>query len=339
MPDQFNTAGDVGYRATGLIIKKLLTTGNYNLVCARYGMPYTITKNNNTTAHWRRYDDLPHASAPISEGITPPAVPITSSDVTATLAQYGSWVPMTDVLWDTHEDAIPEEMVAKCGKQIGETLEIVTINTIKADTTVFYANNSGSRSAVNSPVLSGDFKRMERYLSNHKADMKSKMIKASQNVSTEPIDNSYIVFGHTDLKSDFEEMEGWTPVRNYPNGMRMHPAEVGTVNGVFRVLLTPLFSPWLAAGASDTTYLSNGNIVSVAAAADVYPVIVIADESYGVVRLQGFDAVRPAVVKPKAMVGDPLGQQGFVSWKTWYASVVLNSNWLLRYEVCATAQP
>lgn len=340
MANLFNTAGDVGYRATGKIVKKMLKTGNYKLCAGRFGSPWTITKNNNVSAHWRRYDDLPPATAPVSEGVTPPAVPITSEDITATLAQYASWVPMTDVLWDTHEDAIPDEMVGKCGKQMGETLEIVTIATLKSDSTVFYANNAGSRGNLNSPVLPGDFKRIERYLSNHKAEMITKMVKASQKVSTEPIDDSYIVFGHTDLKADFEGMEGWTPVRNYADGgKKIHPAEVGSVNGTFRVLLTPLFSPWLSSGASSTTYLSGGNIVSVAAASDVYPVIVVAEDAYGVVRLQGFEAVEPAVVKPKPVHGDPIGQNGFVSWKTWFTSVVLNSNWLVRYEVCATAEP
>jgi len=339
MANNFNTAGDIGYRATGKVIKRLLKNGNYKLCAGKYGQPFTIGKNQTVTAKWRRYDNFPQAVAPLSEGVTPAGRKLTSTDISATMSQFGDWAELTDVLWDTHDDAIPEEVVDKCGIQIGETIEVVTISTLKADTNVFYANNVASRTLVNSPPLAGDFKRIERSLQNNKAEYITKMIGASQKISTEPIDPAYIVMGHTNLKADFENLEGWTPVRNYADsGSRVHPAEVGSL-GVFRVLLTPLFTPWAAAGASGTTYLSNGNIVSVAASCDVYPIIVVGADSYGVVRLQGFDAVKPAVVKPKAQVGDPLGQRGFVSWKTWFVSVVLNSNWLARYEVAATAMP
>jgi len=336
---QFTAVGDISYRSTGVIKKKLLKTGNYKLCAGKFGQPFTIGKNQTVTAKWRRYDDFPQAIAPLSEGITPPGRKLSSTDITATLTQHGDWAQLTDVLWYTHEDSIPEVAVEKCGKQMGETIEVLTINTLKADSNVFYANNAGSRGALNSHPLPGDFKRIERSLSEHKAEYITKMIKASHLVSTEPVDPSYVVMAHTNLKADFENLEGWTPVKNYADsGQKLHPAEAGAI-GVFRCIFTPLFTPWLAAGANSIDYLSNGNVVTVAAASDVYPVIIVAEDSYGVVRLQGFDAVEPAVVPPKPSVGNELGQTGFVSWKTWFTSVVLNSNWLVRYEVCATALP
>ena len=339
MAHQFTAVGDISYRGTGVVKKRLLKNGNYKLCAGKFGQPFTIGKNQTVTAKWRRYDNFPQAVAPLSEGITPAGRKLASTDITATMQQFGDWAQLTDVVWDTHEDAIPEEVVDKCGIQMGETIEVVTISTLKSDSNVFYANNAASRGAVDSPPLPGDFKRIERSLSNNKAEYITKMIKASEKISTEPIDPAYVVMAATDCKADFEAMEGWTPVKNYADSARMiHPAEAGSI-GVFRCIFTPLFTPWLAAGASGTTYLSNGNIITVAAACDVYPVIIIAEDAYGVVRLQGFDAVTPAVVKPKAMVGDELGQKGFVSWKTWFTSVVLNSNWLVRYEVAVTALP
>lgn len=336
---QFTAVGDISYRGTGVIKKKLLRTGNYKLVAGKFGQPFTIPKHQTVTAKWERYDDFPQAIAPLSEGITPPGGKISSSTVTATMSQFGDWKQLTDVLWDTHEDAIPEIAVEKSGKQMGETIEVVTINTLRADSNVFYANAAGSRGALNSPPLAGDLKRIERSLSNSKAEFITKMIGASEKVSTEPVDDAYIVMGHTNTKADWENVEGWTPVRNYADSARkIHPAEAGSV-GTFRFLFTPLFAPFLSTGAPSTDYLAGGNAVTVAAAADVYPMIVVAEDAYGVVRLQGFDAVTPAVVKPKATVGDELGQKGFVSWKTWFTSVVLNSNWLIRYEVNVTALP
>ena len=335
----FNTAGDIGYRSTGKVKKRLLRRGNYKMVAAKFGQAFTQGKNQTLTAKWRRYENFPTAEAPLQEGITPPGRKLAKTDVTSTLAQYGDWAELTDIVFDTHEDDVPKETVNLCGDQMGETVEVVTIATLKSGSNVFYANNAGSRAALNSPPLPGDFKRIERSLSKNKAEQISSMIKASQNVSTEPIDPGFIVMGHTDLKADIEAMEGFVPRRNYADSSRaVDRTEIGSL-GAFRFLLTPLFEPWLVAATSSsgTTYLTGGDIST--GYPDVYPLIVVAKDSYGVVRLQGMDAIKPAVVYPKPVVGDELGQRGFVSWKIYYTSVILNSSWCARYECCATALP
>jgi len=309
------------------------------MVAAKFGQAFTQGKHQTLTAKWRRYENFPTAEAPLQEGITPPGRKLAKTDVTSTLAQYGDWAELTDIVFDTHEDDVPKETVNLCGDQMGETVEVVTIATLKSGSNVFYANNAGSRAALNSPPLPGDFKRIERSLSKNKAEQISSMIKASQNVSTEPIDPGFIVMGHTDLKADIEAMEGFVPRRNYADSSRaVDRTEIGSL-GAFRFLLTPLFEPWLVAATSSsgTTYLTGGDIST--GYPDVYPLIVVAKDSYGVVRLQGMDAIKPAVVYPKPVVGDELGQRGFVSWKIYYTSVILNSSWCARYECCATALP
>jgi N4-gp56 family major capsid protein len=341
MGQNFNSSGEITFRGTGLVKKRLLKRGNYKLVAARFGQAFTQPKNSTLTAKWRRYDNFPTAEAPLAEGITPPGRKLAKTDITSTLQQFGDWAEMTDILFDAHEDDLPMETVDLCGDQMGETIEVVTIGVMKAGSNVFYANNAGSRAATNSPPIAGDFKRIERSLATNKAEMITQRVGASQKVSTEGIDPAYIVFGHTDLKADIEAMEGYTPVKAYADSSRtVHPTEVGAL-GAFRFCLTPLFSPWLAAGTSNsgTTYLSSGAIPSASAYPDVYPMIVIAKDSYGVVRMQGLNAVKPAVVRPKPVPGDELAQHGFVSWKTYFTAVLLNSAWLARYEVCATAMP
>jgi len=341
MGQNYTTSGELTFRGTGLVKKRLLKRGNYKLVAALFGQPFTQPKNATLTAKWRRMDNFPTVAAPLQEGVTPPGRKLSKTDITATLEQFGDWAELTDVLFDAHEDDLPMETVDLCGDQMGDTLEIVTIATLKSGSNVFYANNAGSRAALNSPPLAGDFKRIERSLANNKAEMITSRISASQKVSTEGIDPAYVVFGSTDCKADIEAMEGFTPVKSYADSSKMiHATEVGSL-GVFRFCLTPLFSPWLAAATTNTgtTYLSGGNIPSAAAAPDVYPLIIVAKDSYGVMRMQGMNSVKPAVVRPKPVVGDELGQRGFVSWKTYYKAVLLNTAWCARYEVCATALP
>lgn len=339
MGENYNTSGDIGFRTTGYAKKRLLKRGNYDLVAGRFGQGQPLPKNHSMTQKWRRYESLPRAEAPLAEGVTPAGRKLSKTDITVSLNQYGDWVELSDVLQDTHEDPLFRETFDLCGEQLGDTIEIVTIAALKAGSNVFYANNVGSRSLVSSPPLRSDFRRVFRSLKTSKAKPLRKMIKASHRISTEPIAPSYIVMGHTDLKADLEDMEGYVPVRNYADsGKAIHESEAGSLDE-FRFLLTPLFEPWESSGASSSTYLAGGSIPSSAASCDVYPMIVVAADSYGTVPLQGMNAVKPAVVNPKPTQGDPLGQRGFVSWKTYYAAVILNSSWVARYEVAATAQP
>ena len=120
---------------------------------------------------------------------------------------------------------------------------------------------------------------------------------------------------------------------------RVMDGEIGSIESI-RFVLTDLFKPWLEAGASGTTFLSGGIEVSSAAQADVYPILVFAKDAYAIVPLQGANSVKPMVKNPGAPVqGDELGQRGFVSWKAWQATAILNDSWMARYEVATTADP
>jgi len=133
-------------------------------------------------------------------------------------------------------------------------------------------------------------------------------------------------------------MDGFIPAEQYSNSDVAQLGEIGKVDQ-FRFVLTPLFESWKAAGVAGTAYLSGGEAVSSNTACDVYPMIVVSANAYGLVPLQGENAVKPAIVNPKPQVGDELGQKGFVSWKMLDATVILNQNWLPRLECSATAIP
>lgn len=96
----------------------------------------------------------------------------------------------------------------------------------------------------------------------------------------------------------------------------------------------------MTAGASGTTYLSGGVEVSVAAQCDVYPLIFVARDAYGIIPLQGFESVVPYVINPNTPTkSDPLAQLGYVAWKTYQTAAILNQNWVARLEVAATSSP
>jgi len=69
---------------------------------------------------------------------------------------------------------------------------------------------------------------------------------------------------------------------------------------------------------------------------DVYPVLYIARDAYGLVPLKGENSMTPMVVNPKPAPGDPLAQRGTVGWKLWHATVILNDAWMAGMETAAS---
>ena len=173
-----------------------------------------------------------------------------------------------------------------------------------------------------------------RYLKGQRGKAVTKMMSGSVNYETRPIEGGFIAFGHTDLEADIRNINGFIPVANYGSRQPLCPEELGTIEGI-RIILSPLFVSWPDAGdTKGTMYSTTGTD------ADVYPLIVIAKEAYGLVPLKGKEAIKPMVLNPGTpSKSDPLGQRGYVSWKAYFVAVILNDAWMTRIECAVTALP
>lgn len=341
LPQNTTTSDDIGFRTRGKAVRKLLERGQHLMVTERFGQIDPQPKNASLTRKWRRYHSLPRASAPLAEGIPPTGHKLTSTDITANLEFYGDVIKLTNVIEDTHEDTVLDESMKICGEQAGETVEELRINFLKAGTTVYYANGVTSRATVNSPPVRGDFRKIYRFFKKNKAREISEIISASALISTEPVESAYFCMGHTDLNADLKGISGFLPSAQYAASAKRLPGEVGKLEE-FRLILTAMFDPWLAAATSvtGTTYLSNGITPASAAYPDVYPLIFVARDSYAIVPLQGYHSVDIGVVNPgKKTKDDPLGQIGFVSWGTYQTGAILNQVWCCRLETACSANP
>jgi N4-gp56 family major capsid protein len=341
LPTNTTTSDSISQRTRGFAKAKLLDVGQHILVTERFGQVDPMQRNRGTIAIYRRYETFARAVAPMAEGIPPVGQKLSYTDITCTLEQLGDNYKLTDVIQDTHEDKVLDQMMKRAGQAAAESVEEYRINALKAGTNVFYAAGATSRATVNSTPTVGDFRRIFRYFKRMKAREKTELIAASSNISTEPIAPSYFVMGHTDLLADLKDLRGFVEVKNYSDPKKAITGEVGALEG-FRIVLTAMFDPWVAAATSNTgtTFLSGGAAPSTAVAPDVYYLLFAAEDSYGIVPLQGKESISLAVVNPGTPTkDDPHGQIGFVSWDTWQACVILNQSWFARLECCATANP
>lgn len=319
--------------------RRFLERGRFGLVTELFGQFDPQPQNSTKTVKWRRYESLARATSPLAEGVTPTAKQATFTDVTASLQQYGDLVKITDVIEDTHEDPVLQQMTNVLAEQAGDTIEVTRIAFLKAGSNVFYSGGVASRATVNGTVTSGDLKLMYRSFKRNKAKEISEIVSASMKISTEPIQSSYFAMGSTDLDADVRNLDGFVPVAQYSNSSAAMPGEIGSAQQI-RFILTPLFLPWESTGTAGTTFLAGGVAPGSSLAADVYPMIVVARDAYGIVPLAGKEAVKINVVQPNvADKADPMAQYGFISWKMYQTGAILNQQWCARYEVAATANP
>ncbi len=185
-------------------------------------------------------------------------------------------------------------------------------------------------------ITLGRQRAITRSLKSNRAKKVTSMVSASPNYATEPVDAAFIAFAHTDCEADIRDMPGFTPTEKY-GSMKALPHEIGKVEDV-RYILSPVLTKWEDAGAAGADGAPITNVVSTGGTnADVYPVVYVGKEFYGLIPLKGANAITPMVLNPNnPRGGDPLGQRGSVGWKSYFVAKILNEGWGARLE-CAVS--
>jgi N4-gp56 family major capsid protein len=304
-------------------------------VLDKFGMMRPMPKNKTQTIKFRRPKVFTAATTPLVEGVTPTTTQFSYEDVETTLKQYGMLIEITDVIEDTHEDPVLNDATVQAGENIGRTLEALDYGILKAGTNAFFANGT-SRTDVNTPISLAKQRAVVRALKAQKAMKISRILDGSVNFATKPIEASFVAVHHTDVEQDIRNLPGFTPVAQYGSRKPISEYEIGSVEDV-RFICSPDLDPIAdgggTKGGSGTDMVSTGGT-----SADVYPVLFFGKEAYGIVPLRGQGAVSPTILRPGVRdKSDPLGQRGYVGWKTWHTAVILNQVWMARLEVAVTA--
>ena len=325
--------GDVGVspRTNVYAARQMLKHAGPVIVLDRFGLTKPLPQNSTQIISFRRPRVFDAVTVPLQEGITPTATSFRYDNVEVQIKQYGQVVETTDVIQDTHEDPVLNDAAQQAGENIGRSKEALTYGVVRAGTSVIYQNGS-DRTDVNTPISLSKIRAATRFLRAQKAAMFTRILDGSVNYATRPIEASYMAVGHTDLDADIRLLPGFTPVAEYGSRATAHEYEVGSVENV-RFILTPDLGPWINAGGTANGMMSTGG-----SDADVYPLLIFGREAYGIVPLRGKNAVSPTILPPgQKTKSDPLGQRGYVGWKMWHASIILNELWMTRIETAATS--
>lgn len=323
--------GDISRDTAIHVEQKALRTIDPVMVLPKFGKTYPIPKNVSDKITFRRPNSFPPQLGQLQEGVTPPARKFGYTRIETQLGQYGDLVEITDRVADFSEDPVMQDVVDEMTKTIAETTELLLWGVVRAGTNVTYVGGS-SRTDVDGPITLSVQRSIVRSLKNQRATPVTKMLSASPNYATEPVQRSFIAVAPTDCEDDIRAIPGFLPVENYGGAATLHDYELGHKENV-RYITSPVLTPFVGAGAAigATGMVGDTNV-------DVYPIVYFGEDAYAHVPLKGPGSVTPKVINPETISkSDPLGQRGYVSWKMYFAALILNEAWIHRAEVGATA--
>jgi N4-gp56 family major capsid protein len=302
--------------------RRLLRKAFPRLIHSLYAQTRDIPAGDSTVIKFRRYSLLTAATTALTEGVTPSGSQLSKTDISATVAQYGDYITLTDKLVFTTTDPVLNEANSVLAQQAGNTLDQLTRDVIVAGTTIQYASTAAARTDITAAMKLNlaEIQEAVRTLKQNNADKITEMIDPSDGVGTMPVNAAYIGFVHPNASYDLKNATGFVKVEQYGTRVAL-PGEIGSLDEV-RFIESTNAKVFTGAGASS---------------ADVYATLIIGADFYAQTRIAG-EAMKN-IIKPLGSAGsaDPLDQRQTTGWKATFVAVRLNEAFAVRIEHGVTA--
>jgi N4-gp56 family major capsid protein len=324
MPKMNTTRQDIPAEVNNFYDRTLLTRAVSSFFHTRWAQIRDIPAGAGTKViKFRRYGNLTAATTPLQEGVTPVGSKMSVTDITATVAQYGDYITVTDVLSYESEDPVLMEAAELMGDQTGDTLDQLTRDILCAGTGVIY---SGTGNTATNQVATGDVITLANLdsaiatLKANNAKMITRQVDASTGYATSPIKAAFIGIVAPAIGVKIRTLavaaSMWTPVEKYASQAGVMEGEIGSYDCI-RFVET-----------------NNAKVKSLAGESteDVYCTLIFGANAYGITRVSGH--AMQNIVKPLGSAGsaDPLNQRATSGWKATFVAKILNEDFIQRIE-------
>lgn len=301
--------------ATGMAVemktfydRTLIENAEPELVHDQWAQTRDIPKNGGKTIEFRKYDQLPKALTPLTEGVTPEGQEMKVTKLEATVKQYGGFVALSDLLILTAIDNNIVEASELIGSQAGRTLDTISREVMNAGTNVQYAEGQvTSRAAITSDMK----------LTVKAVKMAVRFLK-KQNAKR--INGYFYGIINPDCSFDLTEDEKFVEVVKYKTPEKIYNGEIGAIEGVRFVETT---EAKIFAGAGESGI-------------DVYSTLILAANAYATTKIKGGGL--ETIIKQLGSAGtaDPLDQRATVGWKALKVTEILSQQYMVRIESAST---
>ena len=294
--------------------KRLIDQAEPALVHDQFGDPYPIPANGGKNIEFRKYDSLPKATTPLTEGVTPDGQTMNVSTVTAEVKQYGGWVPITDTLQLTAIDNNIVQATKIIASQAGRTLDTIVRDVLAGGTNVIYApkiGEGGAETAVTSrATLDATCQLTSDLIARAATQLKA--------MNADPIGTSFVGIIHPYVAYELRRDPDWIDVHKYAQPDEIYNGEIGTLHGV-RFVETSEAKIWKGTGCP--------------AGLAVFSTLILGAHAYGSTEIEGGGLEH--IVKQLGYGDDPLNQRASVGWKAHKTAERLVEQYMVRIESCS----
>lgn len=203
---------------------RLIDYAEPNLVHDQFGDKYPIPKHGGKTIEFRKYSPLDKAMTTLTEGVTPDGNKLDVTTIEATVAQYGDYITISDVLDLTAIDRNLEQATKLLGSQAGRTLDTVTREVITAGTNVMYAPKEDGTEVLTRAGVEADCLLTK--------DLVFKAAAKLREMNAVPIDDAFVAIVHPNVATDIMLSDGWLETQKYANPENIYKGEIGMLGGV-----------------------------------------------------------------------------------------------------------
>ena len=295
----------------------LIKEATAELVHDQFGQKKPIPKNGGKTIEFRKFASLPKATTPLTEGVTPTGGKLDVSGITATVAQYGSFIEYTDMLELSTIDNVVLEGVELNGRQAGLTLDTITRNFLNAGTNVTYCPKIGADGATTEVTSRKSLDASCRLT----VDVVNQVVAKLRANNAKTINGDYVAIIHPYVAYDLMRDPEWIEAHKYAQPENLYEGEIGKIGGV-RFVQT-----------SEACILRDDTCPT---GLSVFSSLFIADNAYGVTEITGGGL--QTIIKQLGSAGsaDPLNQRATIGWKATKVAEILVQSYLVRVESCST---
>ena len=281
--------------------KALIKCAEPELIHDQFGQKRPIPKNGGKTIEFRKFSSLPKALTALTEGVTPDGSKYNVSKIEATIAQYGAYIAVSDMLLLTAFDNNMKEIVQLLGSQAGRTSDTITREVLVGGTNVIFANDKSARENIGTgDILTvGEIKKGVRFLKAANAPK---------------INGYYVALVHPDAVYDLWNDEEWIEASKYAGSEQIFKGEIGKMYGVRFV-------------ESTEAKIWDGN---------VYATLMLGANAFGITSINGGGIETIAKQLGSGGTEDPLNQRATFGWKLNKTAAILSQEFLVRLEHTAS---
>ena len=270
-------------------------------------------------------------------------------ELEGTLEKFGYFDEYTQESLDFDTDAqlmthVNREMLRGANEITEDALQIDLLNGAGV---VRYADIASDLSTITgaSLVTFSDLQKLSKDLDDNRCPKNTKIITGSRMIDTRVIDSARYMYVGSDtlimLKNMLDTFNNpaFIPTQQYGSATTLATGEVGSIDQ-FRIILVP--EMMVHAGVGGDPAAGVDPVYETSGATDVFPLLVIGDESFTTVGFQTdgktvkFKIIHKKPGKDIADRDDPYGEIGFMSIKWYYGFMLLRPERLAVVWTAAT---